>query len=97
MKIIWTNLAIERLEEIVDYIKKDNVEAAENLVINIFDKVEKLKAQPFSGRYLDEVKQNNIREIFEGNYRIIYKIEEKRLIVLTVRHLKRLLNRDEIK
>jgi plasmid stabilization system protein ParE len=42
MKIFWSPLAVERLEEIYEYISNDNVSAAQNLIENIFEKVESL-------------------------------------------------------
>lgn len=97
MKILWSPLAIDRVAEIAEYIAMDNPDSAENWVDTVFKKVEDLKIFPESGRIVPETVNINIRELIYGNYRIIYRVEEKRLAVLTVRHGKQVLPVDEIK
>ena len=97
MKIIWSQLASERLENIFEFISKDNIVAAQNLTERIFEKVESLADNPERGRIVPEVKRNNIREIFESEYRIIYRLESKRVSILTIRNFKQLLKDEDIK
>jgi toxin ParE1/3/4 len=97
MRILWSPLAIERVSEIAEYIAQDNSGAAENWVNTVFKKVEELKNFPESGRVVPETDNQSIRELLYGNYRIIYRVEESRLSVLTVRHGKQILPTDEIK
>lgn len=92
MKIIWSPLAVSRLEEIFDYISYDNIAAAEKLVETIFNKVETLAKYPERGRRVPEVGRNEIREIFEKEYRIIYRIEKSRISILTIRNFKQILH-----
>ncbi|WP_028582835.1 type II toxin-antitoxin system RelE/ParE family toxin [Desulfogranum japonicum] len=96
MKIIWSPLAIDRVAEIANYIAKDKQTAAENWVDKIFSKVESLASSPKSGRIVPEINKDQYREIIYGNYRIVYRIEEKRISILTVRHGKQLLPIEEI-
>ncbi len=63
----------------------------------VFEKVEGLKKFPEIGRVVPETDSKSIRELVYGNYRIIYRIGETRLSVLTVRHGKQILPVDEIK
>jgi plasmid stabilization system protein ParE len=58
--------------------------------------VEELKAFPECGRIVPETGNKAIRELIYGNYRIIYRLEEKRISVLTIRHEKQILPVDEI-
>jgi len=83
--------------EIAEYIAMDNPSAAENWVDAVFKKVEELKRFPESGRIVPETDNKSIRELIYGNYRIIYRIEERRLSILTVRHGKQVLPVDDIK
>ena len=39
---------------------------------------------PYSGRKVPELSKDDIRELIEGNYRIVYQVFENRLVVLTV-------------
>ena len=84
MKIIWSPLAIDKVAEIANYIAKDKPTAAENWVDKIFSKVESLASSPKSGRIVPEINKDQYREIIYGNYRIVYRIEEKRISILTV-------------
>lgn len=96
MKIIWSPLAVSRLEEISDYVSSDNIAAAEKLVETIFNKVETLANYPERGRRVPEVRRNEIREIFEKEYRIIYRIEKNRISILTIRNFKQILHSSDL-
>jgi toxin ParE1/3/4 len=91
MKIVWSPLAIERVEEIADYIAGDNPSAANKWVNSIFEKVDLLKDNPQMGRVVPELAVTGIREIIFGNYRIIYQYEKRLLVILTVRSFKQIL------
>ena len=96
MKIIWSPLSIDRTTEIAQYIAQDNPSAAKKWVENLFTKVEILKSSPQSGRVVPETHIDDIRELIYGNYRIIYRLEEKRISILTIRHGKQILPVEDI-
>ena len=96
MNIIWSPLSVDRVSEIATYIAQDKPSAAEQWVRTIFSKVEELKSSPEIGRIVPELSNNQFRELFYGNYRIIYRIEPKQISVLTVRHGKQILPIEEI-
>ncbi len=91
----WSPLAISRLSEIAKYIAQDNPVAAERWVHKIFALVEKLPDFPERGRMVPEINHKMIREVISGNYRIIYKLEDREISILTVRHVKQVLSIDE--
>ena len=91
MKIIWTEVAIEKLEEFADYIALDKPNAAFKWAETIHESVTKLAKFPQIGREVPEIRRSDIREIIEGNYRVIYRIETKQISILTIRHCKQLL------
>jgi len=62
----------------------------------VFETVKQLKLLPESGRVVPEIGQNNLREIILGNYRIIYRLKNDIIEILTVYHSARLLNQDFI-
>ena len=97
MRVIWSPLALERVNEIADYIAENNLEAARVFLVDIFGTVERLQDLPGSGRVVPEVKRQNIREIIFKNYRVVYRVERKRVSILTVRHGKQLLPLEDIK
>ena len=97
MKIVWSALALERVNEIADYIAENSVEAAKVWLMDIFGAVDRLKEFPESGRAVPEVKRPNLRELIFKNYRVIYRIERKQVAILTVRHGKQRLPLKEVK
>ncbi len=97
MKLIWSPLAIERVSETAEYIARDKPTAAEKWVNKIFNLAERLSEFPESGRVVPEINNKMFREIISGNYRIIYKLEKSKILILTVRHGKQILPVEEIK
>ena len=96
MKISWSPLAVEGLENIYEYIAIDNYSEAQKMVDTIFKKVETLSKNPARGRKVPEANREEIREVFESEYRIIYRIESKKVFILTIRNFKQLLPRKYI-
>jgi toxin ParE1/3/4 len=86
MKILWSPLAIDRMEEISDFIAYDKPSAAHKWINSIFNKVELLKANPEMGRLVPEIETPSIRELIFGNYRIIYRHAGDSIKILTVRN-----------
>lgn len=92
MKIDWSHLSLVRVGEIADYIAQDSLVHAREWISNIFNEVKRLEQFPEIGRITPELGNTQIRELIYQNFRIIYKIVSKnRIIILTVRHGKRLL------
>jgi toxin ParE1/3/4 len=97
VKIAWSPLSIDRITEIAKYIAIDNPGAANSWLREIFKRVEQLQSFPQSGRIVPELKEDIIREVIYGNYRIIYRIELKQISILTVRNIRQILPELEIK
>ncbi|MEO8635637.1 MAG: type II toxin-antitoxin system RelE/ParE family toxin [Gemmatimonadales bacterium] len=96
MKVVWSPLAIARAAEIAAHIAEDRPLAAERWVTQLFARAGVLSRHPGSGHVVPEVGRSDIREIHHGVYRIIYRVEPKRVAVLTVRHGRRLLDLEEL-
>lgn len=96
MKISWSPLALQRVQEIADYIALDSKKAALKWVDSIFGKVEILETGPQIGRKVPELNQPDIRELVFGNYRIIYRVLKNQIAIVTVRHFKQILPTEEI-
>ena len=61
-------------------------------VERFFEETEILESFPLSGRIVPELKDETIRELIFGNYRIIYRIFSKKVVdILTIHHGNRLL------
>jgi toxin ParE1/3/4 len=71
--VSWTELALDDLKSIHEYISKDSVVYAKRMVDKIISRVDQIEKFPKSGRVVPEFENENIRELIEGNYRIVYK------------------------
>jgi len=96
VKIIWSPLAVDRVFEIAEYIALDKPPAAIDWVDTVFGSVKRLKRFPRSGRIIPEIQLDEFREIILDNYRIIYRIEEIQVSILTVRSGREILPVDEV-
>jgi toxin ParE1/3/4 len=93
VKIVWTDSAIQDLNDIGDYIEKDSFRYAEITVFELFESVDILEIYPKAGTIVPEFKDDSIRQIVRGNYRIVYQfIGEFRIEILTVHNCARLLS-----
>lgn len=91
-KVIWTDSAIQDLNDIGDFIAKNSEKYAQITVNYLFDSTEILETHPFCGVIVPEFDNKNIRELIRGNYRIVYQITEKNEIeILTVHNCSRLI------
>jgi plasmid stabilization system protein ParE len=96
VQINWTRIAVDDLNSIYDFISRDSRKFAQIEVIKIKTRTYILKKNPFAGKEVTEKGNVAIRELVEGNYRIIYKITNKgRIDILTIHHSSRDLNRRE--
>ena len=84
MKVIWTDQALARLIEIQDFIGHANPVAAEQLVHRLVERGDGLSKFPAMGRSVPDLSGTGIREIIEGRYRSVYRIQAKVIQILTV-------------
>lgn len=84
MKVLWTEQALSRLAEIEDFVSTDNPAAAVRLISRLVDKGGSLARLSHRGRRLPEMPSSPLRELVEGNYRIVYRIRKSTIEILTV-------------
>jgi toxin ParE1/3/4 len=91
-EVIWSDSAIQDLNDIGEYISKDSEKYAEITVNQLFSSTDILEDQPKAGKIVPEFEIESIRELIRGNYRIVYQLIEDQLIqILAVHHSARLL------
>ena len=97
VKVVWTDLAIQDLDDIGEFIAKDSERYAKAVIQNLFESTELLESHPKAGRVVPEFENKNIRELIRGSYRIVYRIvDTSRIDILTVHHSARLMKRSSI-
>ena len=95
MIVHWTENAIEHLVNIYEYIAINSPTYGKKMVDRITRRSEQIAEHPLSGRKVPEYDAEDIRELIEKPYRIIYRIKPDQIDVLAVIHGARLL-RDDI-
>lgn len=86
MKVFWTNKAIEQLTAIHNYHAQVSPQYATRLVDLITRRSQQIGTFPNSGRMLPEINLEQIREVIEANYRIIYYVASDKVDILAVVH-----------
>jgi len=84
VQVRWTDEAFARLAEIEDFVARDNPTAAVRLIARLVARGEALAAFPRRGRNMPEHPGSDLREVIEGNYRLVYRIRPTVVEVLTV-------------
>ncbi|MDZ8052779.1 MAG: type II toxin-antitoxin system RelE/ParE family toxin [Aulosira sp. ZfuVER01] len=86
MKVYWTETAVENLSAIYTYIAQNSPQYAARVVDRLTRRSEQIANFPLSGRIVPEFQTEQIREVIEGSYRIIYYIKPEQIEVLAVIH-----------
>lgn len=88
-KLVWTEFALDDLQLIHEYISSDSKRYADRLIEKIINRVDQLEKFPKSGRVVPEFDTESIRELIEGNYRIVYKITSHQVTIIRIHHAAR--------
>ena len=91
MKVVWAAEALEWLAEIEAFIARDSLQRAKQFVARLIQRGKSLAHSPMRGRIVPEV-----REIFLKSYRIVYRLHQSRIEIVTLFEGHRLLRRSEI-
>lgn len=83
-EIVWTEAALQNLDDVVEFIALSNPMAAQNLVKNVLSKIERLSTHPESGRVPSEIAEFNYREVVVNPLRIFYSYREDKVFILFV-------------
>ena len=86
MRVHWTNKALDHLLAIHEYVAQNSEIYANRLVDRLTRRSEQIGLFPQSGRMVPEYKRADIREVIERPYRIIYRVKENQIDVLSVVH-----------
>ncbi len=84
MKLRWSEGARQDLYEIAEYIAHDNPRAAARWIGRLRARAKLAATAPRAGRAVPEYGREEIREVFERSYRVIYEITKGAIVVLAV-------------
>jgi plasmid stabilization system protein ParE len=85
-KVIWTEKALADLEGICQFIARDSEAYARIFAKQVFEAVDNIGRFPLVGRMAPKQSRKTIREIFLGEYRIVYHIKSGAIELLSIIH-----------
>ena len=88
--VVWSPEALRDLEAIRDYIARDSAAYADLVVRRIVAAVERLRVFPESGRVVPERSDPSIREVIVRPYRVVYRLHDGSVQIVTVFRASRL-------
>ncbi|MCF6247118.1 MAG: type II toxin-antitoxin system RelE/ParE family toxin [Desulfobacula sp.] len=91
MRVLWTENAIDHLANIYEYIAFNSPTYARHMIDRITRRTEQIAEHNLSGRKVPEYDAEDIRELIEKPYRIIYRIKPDQIDVIAVIHGARLM------
>ena len=89
MRVLWTDAALSQLEAIRDYLSQTSPGYARRFVERLVNRSEQVAAFPRSGRMVPEYEIDEVRQVVESSYRLIYLIKEDQVEILAVIHTSR--------
>ena len=85
-EVIWTDPAWDDLENAADYIAQDSEFYAAAFVREIKEAAASLSSFAERGQVVPEFGDESIRELLVRSYRLVYRISEKHVYILTLIH-----------
>jgi toxin ParE1/3/4 len=85
-EIVWTDPALDDVAGIADYIAKDSAFYSAAIVQEIKEAAASLADFAERGQIVPEFGDESMRELLVRSYRLIYKIEERKVFILTIIH-----------
>ena len=84
-RLVWSPEAVEDIEAIAAYIERDSPHYARVVASRLVETAESIPDFPKIGRVVPEAGDPNLRERFVYSYRLIYRLEQQRILVLASR------------
>jgi toxin ParE1/3/4 len=84
--IEWALSAISDVKRLREFIARDSLPYAERFVQRLIEVIENTSSYPMMGRKMPEALDDNVREIMFQKYRIVYRVETSRILILMVIH-----------
>lgn len=92
-EVVWTNPALDQLEEIAEYIAMDKPRAAADFLQRVFQTVERLEDFPNSGHVPQELPNSIYRELTVRPCRVFYRQDNDAVLIVHIMREERQLRR----
>lgn len=87
--VVWTPLARNGLDEVLEYIADDSPEAAQEVLDSVLAVAKSLAIFSERGRVVPELREPTFREVFVYSYRLIYEVTPVDVRILAFLHAAR--------
>ncbi|MGQ0525529.1 MAG: type II toxin-antitoxin system RelE/ParE family toxin [Betaproteobacteria bacterium] len=84
--LVWSPEAVEDIAAIATYIERDSPWYARAVTSKIVETAESVPEYPELGRIVPEIDDPGIRERLIHRYRVIYRLDEARVLIVAVIH-----------
>ena len=85
-EVIWAESARDALDEVITYIAQDSRQAAGHVLEAAIEPAASLATLSERGRVVPEMNDPAIREILVFRYRLMYRVENGRVVVVAFVH-----------
>jgi len=84
--LVWSPEAVEDIDAIAAYIDRDSPWYARAVASKIVETAESIPEYPELGRIVPEIDDPAIRERLVHRYRLVYRLDEARVLIVAVIH-----------
>lgn len=88
-EVIWTEPALNALDEIADHIALDNYDATCRVVRKVFEKVDLLEKNPNLGNIPKDLRSTPYRRLVIKTAYVYYRIEGDKVVIIFVERTER--------
>lgn len=85
-KVVWTDPAVEDLESTIQFIARDSEAYAATLAQAFCDAGDSLAEFGERGHRVRDTELKDYRELLIGRYRLVYRVERERVLIVGVFH-----------
>ena len=85
-KVVWAESSRNALDEVITYIAEESQQAAVEVLDAALAAAEGLATLSERGRVVPELNDPAIRELFVFRYRLIYRLDDQRVVVVAFLH-----------
>lgn len=96
MRVHWTVEAKAQLKAIETHIAQDSPVVAKRTITQLAHRCRQIGELPRTGRKVPEFDRDDLRELLERPYRIIYRIKTDQIDIVTLWHYRRVLSHEAV-
>lgn len=89
MRAEWSERALDQTREIFAYVARDRPNTATDIALGLFERAGLLAENPLQGTVWRAGTRSDIRSVLYLTYRLMYRVDRDRILVLAVRHTRR--------